>query len=90
MRPLPSLALVLASLLLLAAGPASAQLRSSLGEFFNMTTADSVSALVQKSETALEVEFVDMMTTERRAQTEEVGPEAMARLLSLARAEGVP
>lgn len=82
--PLAALALILTAL------PARADLRERLSVFFDLGPQDSVVALAQTSATALQVETVDMTTTERRTQEEEVGAKPLARLLEEARTAGVP
>ena len=74
----------------LAAVPARADLRDKLGVFFEIGAQDSVTAVTQKSATALEVETVDMTTTERKTQQEEIGEKAMGKLLAEAKSAGVP
>lgn len=76
--------------LFLAVLPVHADLKGSLALFFEMGPQDSVVALTQKSATALQVETVDMTTTEPKTLVEEVGEKPMARILEEARAAGVP
>lgn len=82
-------ALGFALTLALAAAPARADLREKLGVFFELGEQDSVTAVTQKSATALEVETVDMTTTERKTLQEEVGAKAMGKLLEEAKAAGI-
>src|SRR5688500_17239092 len=83
--PLPLLMAVLA----FGAGSARADLRSQLDIFFQLGPQDSVIAVKAISATVLEVETVDMMTTERRTQAQEVGEKPMAKLLEAAQAQGI-
>lgn len=78
--------------LAIAAGSAPAvhaDLKGSLGLFFELGAQDSITALVQTSATALKVEAVDITTTEPKSFEGEVGAKPLAKLLAEARTAGV-